>query len=278
MGVNYKQKLQEALNKSKERKQQQNQPTKQSESNVSVQLTKKNKGKITKVNTKPSQLSTLQEKMKKKLTGSKFRWLNETLYTNHSKHAIKIFQEQPELFDIYHEGFSSQVQDWPENPVDIFIDYLENVPKESVVVDMGCGEAKIAATLHEKLTIHSFDLVAANEFITACDISKVPLKSKTVNIVIFCLSLMGVNFVDFLKEAHRILRKGGELKIAEVISRIDNLKEFIKGVESIGFKLVSQNKENKMFVLLDFHKVEDRSPSETEKVVPALKPCLYKKR
>ncbi len=37
---------------------------------------------------------------------------------------------------------------------------------------------------------------------------QVPLENKSVDIVIFCLSLMGTNFMDYLVEAHRILVVG----------------------------------------------------------------------
>ena len=38
--------------------------------------------------------------------------------------------------------------------------------------------------------------------------------------------------------------KRGVLKIAEVVSRIENKEKFIRAVESIGFKLVSKNNNN----------------------------------
>ena len=48
-----------------------------------------------------------------------------------------------------------------------------------VVADFGCGEAKIAQVLRD-VTVHSFDLVALNEHVTACDMKKVlPLNPKT---------------------------------------------------------------------------------------------------
>lgn len=53
-----------------------------------------------KVNKSKSSLSSLQEKMKEKLDGSKFRWINETLYTTESQNAIGLFKKQPELFEI----------------------------------------------------------------------------------------------------------------------------------------------------------------------------------
>jgi hypothetical protein len=73
---------------------------------------------------KTPKLSALQQKMQQKLAGSKFRWINETLYTTKSDSSYKLFQEQPELFEIYHQGFHSQVQKWPVNPVDIIIKEL----------------------------------------------------------------------------------------------------------------------------------------------------------
>ena len=47
--------------------------------------------------------------------------------------------------------------------------------------DFGCGEARLAAELmrnpgRDKVLVHSFDLVAANTLITACDIAHVCIK------------------------------------------------------------------------------------------------------
>lgn len=105
---------------------------------------------------------------------------------------------------------------WPVNPLDIFTKDLcarTVTDHQMVIADMGCGEAALAKAIHasdkkSKITVHSFDLVAGNKFITACDIAKVPLASSSVDIAIFCLSLMGTNFIDFLVEANRILKVG----------------------------------------------------------------------
>jgi ribosomal RNA-processing protein 8 len=88
--------------------------------------------------------------------------------------------------------------------------------------------------------VHSFDLVAVNDSVTQCDMKHVPLNNTSVDIAVFCLSLMGTNAVEFLCEAHRVLRQKGLLKIAEVVSRINNKDLFIRSVEAIGFKLVKQ--------------------------------------
>jgi hypothetical protein len=44
-------------------------------------------------------LTALQQKMKDKLSGSRFRWLNEQLYTTPGDESFTLFQEKPELFD-----------------------------------------------------------------------------------------------------------------------------------------------------------------------------------
>jgi ribosomal RNA-processing protein 8 len=80
-------------------------------------------------------LTTLQSKMSDKLKGSQFRWINEQLYTTHSSTALSLFKKQPELFQLYHDGFSTQVKDWPVNPNDIFISQLSQL-KDVVVADM----------------------------------------------------------------------------------------------------------------------------------------------
>lgn len=76
------------------------------------------------------------------------------------------------------------------------------------VADLGCGEAKIAQSFKDdkRIKVHSLDLTAVNSFVTACDIAKTPLDDSSVDVAIFCLSLMGTNYLDFVKEAVRILR------------------------------------------------------------------------
>lgn len=79
-------------------------------------------------------------------------------------------------------------------------------PKDFIVADFGCGEAKIAESISQK--VHSFDFVAMNDKVTVCDMAHTPLLKNGVNIVVFCLSLMGTNLNDYLLEANRVLKKG----------------------------------------------------------------------
>ncbi|KAJ1972775.1 25S rRNA (adenine645-N1)-methyltransferase [Dimargaris xerosporica] len=170
-------------------------------------------------------MSKLQAKMASKLRGARFRWINEQLYTTRGEDAFELFQSQPEIFDEYHEGFQSQVKSWPTNPVDLYIKALRKLPSSLVIADMGCGEAKVAQSV--KQTVHSFDLVAANAHITACNIAHTPLPDDSADIVIFCLSLMGTNHLDFLQEARRIVKP----------NRFTDIDAFVQVLDELGFKL-----------------------------------------
>jgi len=223
-----------------------------------------------------SKFSDLQEKMRQKLEGSRFRWLNEQLYTITGNKALELFDEDPNLFDVYHQGFRHQVTKWPKNPVDIFINYIKSNSSKLVIADFGCGDAKIAQTVPNK--VYSFDLQASNSFVTKCDISQVPLDNSCVDVVIFSLSLMGTNYIDFLKEAHRVLKSNGVLKIAEVKSRFEDINQFVISLKHLGLDLISKDESNKMFILFEFKKSSNLKKIETKGVEIPLKICKYKKR
>lgn len=309
------------------------------------EVTTTTKEKITKpsLNLQPSKkLTPLQQKMMAKLSGSRFRWINEQLYTISSQDALSLIKDQPELFDEYHDGFRSQVTSWPENPVDVFAKQImnrckrpinapgglpglvdpKNNNKEIVIADMGCGEAQLALKINQFFNkfnkgkkqfkkynhkIHSFDLKRVNERITVADIKNVPLEDNSCTIVIFCLSLMGTNFLDFIKEAYRILAPRGELWIAEIKSRFADGKgeEFIDALKLMGFFHKNTDDDNKMFTRFEFFKppqdiIDERNAKlerrqkfievetakeelerKRHKVAEGkwlLKPCIYKRR
>lgn len=145
-------------------------------------------------------MSALQQKFLSRLAGSRFRELNEELYTTDSSSALQRFQEKPELFEQYHDGFRTQVKSWPVNPIDVIYRWIISTyrkqkhdlvkgkgkqAKQLRIADFGCGDAKLAEKLlkfqpNEKTSkkskgsnkgseakgngcpfkVHSFDLVA----------------------------------------------------------------------------------------------------------------------
>lgn len=199
----------------------------------------------------PPKLTPLQASMRQKLVSARFRHLNETLYTTPSEEAYSLFEESPEMFDEYHEGFRQQVKVWPENPVDSFLADIRArgkirapppgkgggggghrgsrppLPRTAgtcTVADLGCGDARLAESLQSdkaklRLQVHSYDLRSPSPLVTKADIANLPLEDGSVNVAIFCLALMGTNWVDFVEEAYRILHWKGELWVAEIKSR-----------------------------------------------------------
>lgn len=55
------------------------------------------------------------------------------------------------------------------------------------MADFGCGDAKIARNVAHK--VHSFDLVALNDHVTACDMAHVSFEQVHVHIMIHVYSL-----------------------------------------------------------------------------------------
>lgn len=218
--------------------------------------------------------SKLFSKMSNQLEGSRFRMINQQLYTSSGAQAKVLFDSDPELFDIYHRGFSMQVSKWPSNPLDRIIDYVKSLPHSFIVSDFGCGEAKLAQSVPQR--VHSFDLVAINDRVIACDMAHVPLEKHTVDVCVFCLSLMGCNVSDFIQEARRVVKKGGEMVICEVLSRFSSVDGFVSDVEAFGFKLLKKMEFSKMFVDLVFSAVKRDACRDLPQIT--LKPCIYKRR
>lgn len=148
----------------------------------------------------------LRERMLNKLKAARFRYINEQLYTSEANNAHELFKDDPTSFEAYHEGYKQQVRQWPVNPLDIIIKSLQARAESSklVIADFGCGEAQLALSL-PNTCVHSFDLVAANDRVTVCNMARTPLQADSVDIAVFCLSLMGTNLSDFIKEANRVL-------------------------------------------------------------------------
>ncbi|CAG8938074.1 unnamed protein product [Penicillium salamii] len=215
-------------------------------------------------------LTPLQQAMRQKLVSSRFRHLNETLYTTPSEKAVELFNANPELFDEYHAGFARQVKEsWPSNPVDGYIKTIRTrgaipLPKRGkpnnpakgyplprrptgvcTFADLGCGDGQIARSLTpsaKKLNIklNSYDLQSPDPLITKADISNLPLEDGSVDVAIFCLSLMGTNWVSFVEEAWRVLRGDGkgECWVSEVKSRFGKVsrKKSMIGAQRPGSK------------------------------------------
>ncbi|MBX9923170.1 MAG: DEAD/DEAH box helicase family protein [Rhabdochlamydiaceae bacterium] len=151
-------------------------------------------------------------------------------------------KENPEEWHHYHQLYRSARESWTVIPYEEMIHWCrERTGFKYKIGDFGCGEAKLAEAINGTHTIYSFDHIAINDNVTACDMTQVPLGDELLDVALFSLSLMGKNFPDYLKEAHRTLRLDGILIIFEPTSRfiddqgINHSSQFAKDLEQFGF-------------------------------------------
>lgn len=138
----------------------------------------------------------------------------------------------------YHTLYRESRKDWAVVPYEEMIRWCQQ-RSGYVIGDFGCGEAKLAESVADRHSVHSFDHVAINENVVACDMAHVPLDDDTLDVAIFSLSLMGANFVDYLREGYRTLKLDGQLHILEATERFTDRNVFVKALEGLGFAIVS---------------------------------------
>jgi len=135
-------------------------------------------------------------------------------------------------------------ESWPVVPFKEEIRWLSEPEREGLVVgDFGCGEALIAAAVSDRHQVHSFDHVAINPSVVACDLSRVPCADGALDVAIFCLSLMGANFTDYLREARRCLRLDGWIHIWEPTSCFDDVGSFCAKLGRLGYDVMAPQTE-----------------------------------
>lgn len=194
----------------------------------------------------------------------------------------------------------------------------------ALVVDLGAGEGGLAKKLVAKgggQKVLCYDLVNTSDGWVrkqdSASINGLPLPGYfsssdplgltlppagsadgQADVAVFCLSLMGTNWIHMILEAKRVLRTGGELIVAEVSSRFEGgFERFIALVKALGFGLEAVDNANTHFVLFEFTKlsqqahagsleqvdgIQDLSNVTLEELVEVgkglLKPCIYKRR
>ncbi|GLV37967.1 kugelei [Carabus blaptoides fortunei] len=84
----------------------------------------------------------------------------------------------------------------------------KKLSKEYVVADFGCGDARLSKSVPQK--VHSFELVANDPSVTACDMAHVPLKNNSVDVAVFF-----------------IIASATSTAILHILDRNDNAPEFL---------------------------------------------------
>ncbi|MFA6066046.1 MAG: zinc-ribbon domain-containing protein [Candidatus Babeliaceae bacterium] len=158
--------------------------------------------------------------------------MNQQINKETSQDTNKRFMNNPQAWYEYHEKYGEARKEWEVIPYKEAIKWCKARP-HLVIGDFGCGKAFLAQELTNQ--VHSFDHIAINENVIACDMKQVPLGDLSLDAAIFSLSLMGTNFVDYLKEAKRCLKLDGHLWICEPTARIKDINLFKEILDRLGF-------------------------------------------
>ena len=127
---------------------------------------------------------------------------------------------------------------WPVKPLKIFSKWVfknKNKFKNKTLLDNGCGMGNLAKNFminfddvmnkkDDNITpkykvfknIESVDLVSKRPYIKAGNMCNLKYEKSSFDLVLFSLSLMNTNFVEFIGEALRVLKKNGCLVISKI--------------------------------------------------------------
>jgi len=160
-----------------------------------------------------------------------FTRLNNKINNENSESTHHRMLKDPKEWEEYHRQYREARKSWAIIPYQEIIKRIKQLSPRLLIGDFGCGEAKISEKFGQN-RVYSFDHVAINDSVSACNIKSVPLPDEAIDIAIFSLSLMGKNWPDYIAEAKRCLATNGYLLIAETTKamkgRLSKLKQLIQ--------------------------------------------------
>jgi superfamily II DNA or RNA helicase len=172
-----------------------------------------------------------------------FTRLNNKINNEKSETTHDRMLNDPREWEEYHRQYREARKTWAIVPYDEIIKRIRQLSPRLIIGDFGCGEAKILEVFGDN-RVYSFDHVAINNKVKACDMKSVPLPDEAIDIAVFSLSLMGRNWPEYIAEAKRCLATNGYLLIAETTKamkgRLSNIKQVI---EQQGFDIYNEEEK-----------------------------------
>jgi superfamily II DNA or RNA helicase len=160
-----------------------------------------------------------------------FTRLNNKINNEKSETTHDRMLNDPREWEEYHRQYREARRNWAIVPYEEITKRIRQLSPRLIIGDFGCGEAKILESFGDN-RVYSFDHIAINNKVKACDIKSVPLPDEAIDIAVFSLSLMGRNWHEYIAEAKRCLATNGYLLIAEttkaVKGRLSKLKQVIE--------------------------------------------------
>jgi superfamily II DNA or RNA helicase len=160
------------------------------------------------------------------------RWNHADSGTTHAR-----LLKEPSEWQHYHDELARVRSGWTVDPQEEFVRWAQR-RSDLVIGDFGCGRAKVRAALGDRHVVHSFDHIAFTPEVVGCDMAHVPLDDETLDEAVFCLSMMGSNLTDYVREAYRTLKLDGRLHIYEPTERFSDRDAFLRSLKDLGFSNV----------------------------------------
>jgi len=176
-----------------------------------------------------------------------FTKLNNKINNEKSETTHDRMLKDPNEWEEYHRQYREARKTWPIVPYEEIIKRIRQLSPRLLIGDFGCGEAKILEVFGQN-RVYSFDHVAINNNVTACDIKETTLPDEAIDIAVFSLSLMGRNWRQYIAEAKRCLATNGYLLIAETTKSIKGRLSTIKHVlHEQGFEVYDEEERGDFF-------------------------------
>lgn len=172
--------------------------------------------------------------------------------TSTSEHMHNWFANNPNEWKEYHKQREISKSKWDEDPVDIIAKEINERNDSNLIADMGCGLAKLSTLIKEPNKVISIDHYSENPNVIQCDMKRTPINNNEADITVFCLSLWGTNYLDYIKEAYRITAKRGFMYIVEPNDEFD-FDKLNEDIKQIGFNKINETIRGK-FIYLTFIK------------------------
>ena len=172
------------------------------------------------------------------------RDVHKKINTQKSSTTHEQLLNDPSIFAEYHRHLEIARKSWPINPTEHWIKRIRRLSKTAKIGDFGCGLAKISDTFGKR--VKSFDHTSVGPHVECADISDVKefIKDGKLDVAIYCQSLMGTNWRDYIKEAARVLKVTGILYVTESASHLEkgeSRHDLISVIESNGFSILKKD-------------------------------------
>ena len=180
--------------------------------------------------------------------------IHQKANTSSSSHMNEYFRSNPDKWREYHSIREENKKEWVEDPINVIAEKL-NKNRHQVIADLGCGMNQLKTLVNSYSQWYSFDHYSDDETVIKADISDLReyLQDNSVDAAVFCMSLWGTNYMDYIKESYRYLKNGGIVYVAEPKDKI-NQSELIGGATQIGFEIISIDFERNGKSYIEFKK------------------------